>query len=266
MSAKSFFQDQVIIITGASSGIGRASALLFADLHARVVLTSRNIEKLALLRDEIQANAGLAMAIEADISSFEDTQRIVRDTISKWGRIDILIACAGVYVRDSSCQIDIRLYEESMSVNFYGTLNVIKSVLPEMKHRGRGHIVIVNSLDAKKGIVGDAPYVAAKAALDGFGDVLRQEQKNSHIRVTSVYPGRVDTPMIQNIKVPWSTPKIPPGKVAKAIAKGIRRNKAFVIIPSAYLLLGALNSIAPRFLDRAYRILRIEGEKKNPDA
>jgi hypothetical protein len=66
--------------------------------------------------------------------------------------------------------------------------------------------------------------------------------------------------MIQDIRVPWSTPKIPPERVAKAIANGIRRNRAFVIIPKRYLLLGALNSLVPRFLDRAYRILRIEGE------
>lgn len=265
MSAKGVFQDQVVIITGASSGIGRASARLFADLHARVVLASRNMEKLTSLRDEIQAHAGLALAIEADVSNFEDTQRIARETISTWGRIDILIACAGKYVRDSSHQIDIQLVEESMSVNFYGALNIIKSVLPEMKNRGKGHIVIVNSLDAKKGIVGDAPYVAAKAALDGFGDVLRQEQRDSHIRVTTIYPGRVDTPMIQDIKVPWSTPKIPPAKVAKAIVNGIRRNRAFVFIPSVYRPLAGFNTLAPRFFDWSYKIMGIEGTKKDSD-
>jgi uncharacterized protein len=154
MSAPGFFQDKVVIITGASSGIGRAAALLFAGLHARVVLASRNMEKLELLRDEIRSRDGLAIAIEADTRNFEDTLKIARETISTWGRIDILIACAGSYVRDSSHRIDIRLFEESMSVNFFGTLNIIKSVLPEMEHQGTGHIVIVNSLDAKKGIVG----------------------------------------------------------------------------------------------------------------
>jgi len=68
--------------------------------------------------------------------------------------------------------------------------------------------VFINSLDSKKGIVGDAPYVAAKSALDGFGDALRQELRDLHIKVSSVYPGRVDTPMIDNIKVPWISPKI----------------------------------------------------------
>lgn len=261
--AKNFFQDQVVVITGASSGIGRASAFLFAGLNARVVLASRNMEKLSSLRDEIQAKSGQALSIEADVRILEDAQRIARETVSTWGRIDILIACAGKYVQDSTAEIDFRSFEESMAVNFYGTLNIIKSVLPEMKNRGTGHIVIVNSLDAKKGIVGDAPYVAAKAALDGFGDVLRQELRDSHVRVTSIYPGRVDTPMIQNIKVPWSTPKIPPGKVAKAIVKGIKKNKAIVIIPSLFKPVAALNTIVPRLLDWFYRILNIKGEKKD---
>jgi NAD(P)-dependent dehydrogenase (short-subunit alcohol dehydrogenase family) len=81
----------------------------------------------------------------------------------------------------------------------------------------KGHIVIVNSLDAKKGIIGDTPYVAAKSALDGFGDSLRQELKKEGINITSVYPARVDTPMIEHLKVLWVSPKISCGKVVKAM-------------------------------------------------
>ena len=128
-----------------------------------------------------------------------------------------------------------------------------------MKQLGEGHIVIVNSLDAKKGIIGDSPYVAAKSALDGFGDVLRQELKGSGIRITSIYPARVDTAMIEKIRVPWISPKISPFKVAKAIVKGIKKNNAIVIIPSSNFLLGSLNNLVPRFLDWIYEKFGIEG-------
>ncbi len=108
-----------------------------------------------------------------------------------------------------------------MNINYFGTINIIKSVLPNMNQKGRGNTVVVNNLDSKKGIIGDGPYVAAKSALDDFGDVLHQELYNKGINVTSIYPGRVDTPMIKNIKVSWISPKISPDIVVQAIIKGI---------------------------------------------
>ena len=232
MDNKTFFRDKVIVITGASSGIGRDAALAFSQFGSKTVLVSRKEEKLNYVKDEIQSKGGEALVIKADISSFDDTLKIARDTILKWGRVDILIACAGKYVQDITGELDIQSYQDSMALNFFGTLNVIKSLLPGMKQQGRGHIVIINSLDAKKGIIGDAPYVSAKAALDGFGDVLRQEMKPFNINVTSVYPGRVDTPMIENLEVPVISRKISPGKVVNAIIKGIKRNRATVTVPS----------------------------------
>ena len=261
MKDKLFFQDKVIIVTGASSGIGRAAAIVFAQLNAKVVLASRNEEKLESLKEEIHSKGGLALVIKTDTSSPEDTQRMAKDTISKWGKIDILIANAGKYITDVGHDIDILSFKESMAINFFGTLNVIKSVLPEMKRQRKGHIVIVNSLDAKKGIIGDAPYVAAKSALDGFGDILRQELREEGINVTSVYPARVDTPMIEHLKVPWVSPKISCGKVVKAMIRGIKRNNAIVVIPSVYFLLGSLNNTFPCLTDWFYRKLKIEGVK-----
>ncbi len=163
------------MVTEASSGIGRSTALIFAQLNAKVILASRNEEKLMSLKQEIESNGGEALVIKADVSSFEDTQRMVKVSILKWGNIDILIANAGLYIGDVSHEINLESFRESFDINFFGVLHAIKSVLPEMKRQGKGHIVIVNSLDAKKGIRGDSPYVAAKSALDGFGDVLRQE-------------------------------------------------------------------------------------------
>jgi uncharacterized protein len=254
-----FFKDKVIIITGASSGIGRSAALIFSQFRAKIVLASRNEEKLELLEKEILTKGSQALVTRMDTCSLADTMKMTEETISKWGKIDIVIANAGKYVTDDSHNIDIHAFKESMSINFFGTLNVIKSVLPEMKRQGKGHIVIINSLDAKKGIIGDAPYVAAKSALDGFGDSLRQELKKEGINITSVYPARVDTPMIEHLKVPWVSPKISCSKVVKAMIQGIKRNKAIVVVPSTYFLLGSLNNSFPRLTDWFYRKLKIEG-------
>lgn len=261
MDNKVYFRNKVVIITGSSSGIGRTAALAFARSGAKVVLAARNEERLALLKEEILGQGGQALMIRVDVCSLTDMQRMAEETMSKWGKIDILIANAGQYIQDGSCGIDLRAYERSMALNFMGTLHAVKSVLPEMLRNGKGHIVIVNSLDAKKGIVGDGPYVAAKAALDGFADVLRQELKGKGIRVTSIYPGRVDTPMLKDLKVPWISPKMPPGKVVQAIIKGLKRNRAVVAVPPVFFLLGPLNEMFPRLMDRVFRVLRIEGEK-----
>jgi short-subunit dehydrogenase len=259
MDNKAFFKSKVIIITGASSGIGRAAALALSRFGAKITLASRNEEKLNMVKDEIEAGGGEALVIKTDVSSFDETQKAVKETISKWGRIDILIACAGKYVQDITHELDIQSYQDSLALNFFGALNVIKSLLPGMKQQGSGHIVIINSLDAKKGVIGDAPYVSAKAALDGFGDVLRQEMKPFSINVTSVYPGRVDTPMIENIEVPQISRKIAPEKVVKAIIKGIKRNRATVTVPSSLSFVGILNNIMPRLTDWLYKIFQLEG-------
>ena len=260
MNNKAFFRDKVILITGASSGIGRAAALAFAKCGAKVVLTARNEEKLRSLKEEIHRQGGQSLAIKTDIGSFFDMQRMAGETIAKWGKIDIVIANAGQYVQDVPGAIDLGAYERSMAVNFLGTLYTVTSVLPDMLRRGRGHIVVMNSLDAKKGIVGDGPYVAAKAALDGFGDVLRQELRGKGINFTSIYPGRVDTAMIRHIKVPRISPKLSPEKVVRAIMRGVKRNKAVVVVPKTFFLLAPLNNMFPRLMDRAYRVLKLEGK------
>jgi short-subunit dehydrogenase len=261
MNDRKFYKDKVVIITGASSGIGRTAAMIFAQIGAKVVLASRNKEKLDSLKKEIESKGGQALTIQTDVRLFKDTEKMSNETISKWGKIDIVIANAGKHVQDVTHEIDIPSFEQSMAINFFGAINTVKSVLPIMLREGKGHIVMINSLDAKKGIIGDGPYVAAKSALDGFGDVLRQELNSKGINITSVYPGRVDTPMIKNIKVPWISPKISPEKVVRAMMKGIKRNKALVIVPSVYFLLGSFNNCFPRFADWSYRLFKIEGER-----
>lgn len=260
MSSRIFFKDRTVVITGASGGIGKAIALQLASYGARTFLLSRNVTVLQQIKEEIESLNGISEIIQCDVSNIDEVRRAGEKIREISGGADILITCAGKYVQDNSSLLDMEAFHDSISVNFFGTLNIIHSLLPQMKERRKGHITIINSLDSGKGIVGDGPYVAAKSALDGFGDVLRQEMKQFGIRVTSVYPGRVDTPMIESIKVPSISAKIKPDKVAKAVLKGIRKNRALVIVPATLSFIPVLNKIAPVMMDKLYRLFRLEGE------
>jgi short-subunit dehydrogenase len=134
-------------------------------------------------------------------------------------------------------------------------------VLPNMLKRQSGHIVLVTSIDGKKGMPRDAPYAAAKFALAGFGEVMRQELFGTGVHVTTVCPGRVDTPMIEALRVPWVSPKIAPEIVARAIVRGIRHRRAEIVVPSVYTPLLAMNVLLPRFVDWFVRVFHIEGWK-----
>jgi short-subunit dehydrogenase len=114
-------------------------------------------------------------------------------------------------------------------------------------------------MDARKGIPPDAPYVAAKFALSGFGDVLRQELRGTGVSVSIIYPGRVDTPMIENLRVPWISAKIPAEAVARAILRAVRRRQPEVILPAQSKLLVYLNTISPALADWAVRWFHLEG-------
>ena len=257
-----FFKNKVVIVTGASSGIGEITAVRLSKLGAKVVLAARNEHKLRELQNRIETNGNEAISIKTDISNEKDVINLIEKTIENWGRIDILISNAGQYIQGRLTDVNTSDIQNSFNVNFYGSVYAVKKVLPVMLSQKSGHIVFVNSLDSKKGIVGDGPYVIAKCALHGFGDILRQEVKKTGIKVLTVYPGRVDTPMIEDLKVPLISAKISSEKVVKDMLKGIRRNKAVVVVPKIFFLLGTLNELFPKFMDWFYHKFKLEGEYK----
>jgi short-subunit dehydrogenase len=130
-----------------------------------------------------------------------------------------------------------------------------------MLRQGHGHIILMATMNAKKGIPPDAPYAAAKFALSGFGEVLRQELRPHGIAVTTVYPGRVDTPMISDLSVPWISAKISAEATARAIERAMRTRPAEVILPPQAALLHLVNVFSPRLADWFVRTLRLEGWK-----
>lgn len=249
------------IITGASSGIGRATALLFARNGARVALGARNLPALESLSGEIAGTGQEALVVACDVTRPEQVQRLVDETLTRWGKVDLLVSNAGEYVRSPIRELTIPMLERSMAVNFYGGVHAVLAVLPHMLARRSGHILLVNTMDVMVPLPPDTPYVAAKCALSGFGDVLRRELHGTGISVSSIYPARVETPMIARLQVPWLTAKIPAEEVARAILGAVQRPRAKVIVlPWQSKPMHLLSYFIPLSLtDRLIRVFRLEG-------
>ncbi len=253
------FRDQVAIVTGGSRGIGRATALALAREGAHVALAARTASDLQTTAEEVRALGHEALAVPTDVTHREEVNRLVTETVTRWGCVDILVANAGAYIRSPVTELTVEAIEHSIAVNFYGALYAVLSVQPQMLKQNSGHIVLVASMDAKKGLPLDAPYVAAKSALAGFGEVLRQELHGSGVAVSTIFPGRVDTEMIDQLAVPAISGKIAPEDVATTIVHAIQRRRPEVIVPLRARLLHYVNVLSPRLGDWIVRQFRLEG-------
>jgi uncharacterized protein len=258
-------KNRVSIVTGGSSGIGKATALTLAENGSCVVLASRNLKALEENAREITDRGGRAWALPVDVTKRDDVEGMVDKVLEKWGRIDVLVSNAGQYIRSPIADMSFELLERSMSVNFYSHVYAVLAVLPHMLEKKSGNIVFVSTMDAKKGLPPDAPYVSGKFAMTGFAEVLRQEVISKGIFVTTVFPGRIDTPLIEDLDVPWISAKMPAEAVSKAILRGIRQRKAEVFLPPQVRLLYLLNVISPGAADWVVKSFKLGGweTKKN---
>ena len=254
-----FFRDKVAVVTGASAGIGRATALALANEGACVALASRSKNRLLALASEIEQLGSKALVLPTDVTRQEQVEAMVEHVIARWGRVDILVSNAGEYIRAPIIDLNVEDLQRSLKVNYFGGVYCIEAVLPHMLAQKKGHIVAVTSMAGKIGLPPDAPYVSAKFALTGFLEVLRQEVHEHGIDITNVMPGRVDTVMIEHLKFSWVSPKISPESVARATLHGIRKQKPIVIVPPQAKLLYYINMFAPSLSDRLIRFFRLEG-------
>jgi NADP-dependent 3-hydroxy acid dehydrogenase YdfG len=235
-------------------------ALALASEGACITLAARRLSELEGVAEQIEALGPKALAVQTDVTRQEDIDCLIERTLERWGRIDILVANAGQYIRTPLADLQLSDLQRSMDVNFYGHARPILAVLPVMRRQASGHIVLMSTVDAKKPVPPDIPYVAAKFALSGFGDLLRQELYGSGIDVTVVFPGRVDTPLIDYLTVPAISAKITAEAVANSVVNGILQRRAEVIIPAQARLLYYINVFAPRLADWGVRFFNLQGE------
>ncbi len=190
--------EQVVVITGASSGIGRCTARYLALRGARVVVTARRAEALRELVREIEGAGGQALAVPGDVTLKEDLRAVAEAAVEHFGRIDSWVNNASVYLQGRVQDITLDEYRRILDVNLVGTINGTQCALEVMLPRGSGVIVQVSSVAAKRGVPYTSPYSAAKAGIDGFTSTLRSELWGTGVRLSILYPPTVDTPIYQH--------------------------------------------------------------------
>jgi 3-dehydrosphinganine reductase len=257
------FSNKLVLITGGSSGIGLATACLLASEGANVWILARREEKLAdglkkIREAAAQPDQTFGM-LEADVSSHILVNSVMKKMIREVGLPDLVINSAGVahpgYVQGT----DIKIFHWMMDVNFFGTVHVVKALLPGMMERRSGYIVNISSMAGFLGVFGYTAYSASKYAVRGFSDVLRSEMKPHGIGVSLVFPPDTETPQLayeeqykpaETKALTESGGRMSPENVAKSILKGIERGK-YLILPGlenklAYRLSGIFsNSVYP---------------------
>ena len=189
------WQDKNVMITGASSGIGRGLAVELSRRGARVGLIARRADTLTEIVNEIEAANGKALAIPADVTNAESVSAAADRLRSEFGPIDLLIANAGVGATVDAAELKGSTVAGVINVNVLGAANSVSAVVPEMVKRGSGHLVVISSLAAYRGLPKSAAYCASKAAVSAFFESLRLDLQPRGIDVTIIHPGFIKTPL-----------------------------------------------------------------------
>ena len=196
-------EGQAAIVVGASSGMGRASALAFAAEGAKVVLAARRQGEIDALVAEITRAGGEAIALAADVAKRLDVDAVVQEAVERFGRVDVLVNCAGVNTRDREIallgQAD---WDRIIGINLTGAFNCTQAVLPRMRGQKNGLIIHVASISGLWGDLSGAAYQASKHGMVGLANATMMEERRNGIRVTVIYPGLCDTPILNNRAVP----------------------------------------------------------------
>ncbi len=227
------------IITGASSGIGRAAAIALAKEGYRVVLAARRLEKLQNLAESIRSRGGEALSIRTDLGDSRLIEDLVKGALDATGRIDLLVNNAGfgrlIWLEEQDLEKDIAA---QIQVNLTGSLQLTRAVLPTMLAQQSGQIVFISSVAGFVGVPTYSIYSASKYGIRGFAQSLRRELRGKGIQVSVVYPGAVATEFDRHAGVDWKTTRVTPGwlllsaeDVAEEIVRVVQRGKNRVILP-----------------------------------
>ncbi len=264
------FRDKVVVITGASSGIGEASAIKFAKKGANIVLIGRRKEKLFEVEKKISEYNVSTIVCTCDVSQKLQVKEMSRKVEEKFGNIDVLVNNAGFAIYGKVIDLTIEQIESQMATNYFGMVYCIKNFLPKMVEQKSGHIVNVASVAASFGLPGIVSYCASKFAMLGFSEGLQHELKETGVRVTVVSPIMVrtnffDHPSFDSMPK-YSTTSLSADTVAKTIVKAANSSRLEIIVPS--LVRGAVWAkhkfpyLINPILGSAFR-KRFESSKKN---
>ncbi len=249
------FVDQVVLVTGASSGIGRETAIAFARRGARVALVARRRPLLEEVAAAIRAEGGRALVVPADVSDARAARAAVSRVRRTWHRVDVLINNAGVLLPSTVLALKAADLEAMLRVNVFGALSMMQAVLPGMQRQERGAIINVASLAGRRGVTPLGGYCATKFALVGLTEALRTEVDSSRLHVGLVMPGVVDTPMAQGAGEQGLIPEwpqrfnMPAEWVVAAIMLALRFRLHEISVPPGAGTLEMIGALAPGATD-----------------
>lgn len=252
--------EQVVVITGASSGIGRAAALEFGRRGAKLVLAARNGEALHDLAAEIGAAGGEAQVVVTDVARREDVDRLAAEAVTRFGRIDTWVNNAAVVVYGTVLDTPVEEMEQIIQVNLLGQIYGMKAVLPPMIAQGHGTIINVASVEAERALPYHAAYSASKHGVKGFTEALRVELAHDHleIQVTLILPGSINTPLFNHARSRLGVKPLPmppvyePETVAAAIVSAAEQPQRDIYVGSFSRLLTLLERLSPGVVDRMF--------------
>ena len=268
-----FFKGKVIIITGASSGIGLASARLFSSYGASLVLAARSIDKLHALETELSSDPSRILCIKTDVSVEEDCRRLIDEAVRHFGRIDILINNAGLSMRASFKEADLSVIRRLMDVNFWGTIYCTKFALPWLL-KSHGSVVGVISVVGYAGLPGRTGYATSKFAIRGFLETLRMEHQEDGLHVLVFAPGYTASnvrfaALLADGTPQGTTPKdernlMSADEVARKMAYGLYERKREMILTSIGRMDVWLYKRFPRLMDKV-QLYYIRKNEKSVD-
>ena len=260
--------ERTVLITGASSGIGAATARQIGAAGGTVLLVARTRDKLETVADEVKDAGGAAYVYPADLSDPDDVDRMAREVLDAHGRVDVLVNNAGKSIRRSINRSYDRFhdYQRTMQLNYFAPVKLILDLLPVMRERGSGHIVNISTMGLQVNTPRFAAYLASKAALDAFSRSIGPEIIGDGVHITTVYMPLVRTPMIAPTKIYDRFPTLSPEEAGDMICEAIRKRPKRVT--TALGNLGQLTyALAPGAQDlvvnRAYQLFPEGGSNPN---
>lgn len=255
------FENKTVVITGASSGIGKALAYHFASLGGSVVLGARRQDLLDQIVDDLHSKGFRATALATDVTSEQECKALIDKAVSEFGGVDILICNAGISMRASFDDVELSVLHRLMDVNFWGTVNCSKFALPYIQ-ASKGTIVGISSVAGLHGLPGRTGYSSSKYAMTGFLDTLRIENLKKGVHVMVACPGFTATNVRFSSLTADGTPQgatprnegkmMTAEEVAERIAKGIWHHKRLLLMEYEGRLTHFIKKFSPALLDRLF--------------
>ena len=254
-------REQVVVVMGASSGIGRATALRFAAEGAKVVAAARSEAGLRSLVEQIRADGGEATAVVADVTSLAQVQSVAERAVEEYGRLDTWVHLAAVLVVAPFEDVTAEEFARVIDVNLMGQVHGAMAALPQLRRTGGGALIHVSSMGAKRGVPLQTAYSASKHGIDGFVQSLRVElqREGAPVAVTQILPATINTPLFDNARTkigvkPVAPPPVySPRVVVEAILHAAQHPTRDLVVGGAARALIASGALAPRVVDALMR-------------